>query len=66
MRSGCAAPRRITVALTPETEGVILALWRQSYDTFSIARHVGLRESTIYNRLLHIRTNAKVEIHETP
>jgi len=36
-------------------DGVILALWHQKLDTLSIARHLRVRESEIYNRLLHIR-----------
>jgi hypothetical protein len=36
-------------------DAVILALWHQRLDTCSIASHLGLPESQVHNRLLHIR-----------
>lgn len=41
--------------MTPVDEGLILALWRQGLDTLSIARHLHLTESQVYNRLWHLR-----------
>lgn len=37
----------------------ILTLWRFGLDTFDIARELGVHESVVANRLMHLRT----EVH---
>lgn len=36
-------------------DGVILTLWKQGQDTFSIARHLHVREFEVANRLARLR-----------
>jgi hypothetical protein len=37
-----------------EEEGVILALWRQKYDTLDIARKIGRPEWQVHDRLFEV------------
>ena len=36
-------------------DGVILALWKEKFDTLDIAHKLGLRECQVANRLMHLR-----------
>lgn len=38
-------------------DGVILALWKEKFDTFDIAKKLNLRESQVANRLAVLRGN---------
>lgn len=38
-----------------ETDGVILALWREKFDTKDIASRIRMSEADVYNRLSRAR-----------
>lgn len=41
--------------LSDDEEYGILTLWRFGLDTFEIARELGVHESAVANRLMHLR-----------
>ena len=51
--------QQVPIVISFETDGIILALWRQGCDTLAIAKHMHLTEFQVHNRLLHIREAAR-------
>lgn len=45
--------------ITAVVEGIMLALWGKGLDTYGIAKHLGLPESEVYNRILHLREKTR-------
>lgn len=45
--------------LTNSDEWGILALWHQGFDTYDISLRLGVHESEIANRLMHLREREK-------
>ncbi len=49
------APRRVEYFVSRQQECMILPLWRQGYDTLTIAQTLSLPEYEIANRLWKLR-----------